>query len=133
MQAYALLFQFLGIFCHQMPERSWIVFGVQAPLCIRCSAILLGALGAAIYLFARHPLPGTRLCAYLTTPLLVDIATQLAGIQDGSNTSRFVTGLAFGFFGLLGSLRWLAERAELARSQGRRSILPVRAWMVKNA
>jgi len=132
-QLYSLLFTFLGLFCHQMPERSWIVFGVQVPLCIRCSAILLGALGAAIYLFARYPLPGIRLCALLAAPMFLDVATQLVGLQDGSNGLRLVTGLGFGFFGLVGSLRWLAGRAELARSQGRRSILPVRAWMVKNA
>ena len=108
---YAALFDFLGIFCHQLPERSWILFGVQAPLCIRCSAILLGALAAAIYVFSRYPLPGARLCALLASPLVGDVALQALGLHHGSNEMRLLTGVGFGFFSLIGSLRWLAERA----------------------
>jgi len=121
---YAMLFEILGMFCHQMPERSWILFGVQAPLCIRCCAILLGSLAAAFYVFSRYRLPSPRLSALLASPLLLDVATQMVGLHDGSNGLRFATGASFGFFFLIGSLKWLAGRAELARSKGRTSILP---------
>jgi uncharacterized membrane protein len=121
---YSLLFDSLGVFCHQMPERSWIFFGVQAPLCIRCSAILLGSLAAAFYVFSRYPLPSPRLSAILASPLLLDVAAQVVGLHNGSNGLRFATGFSFGFFFLIGFLKWLAGRAELARSKGRRSILP---------
>ncbi|MGH9462929.1 MAG: DUF2085 domain-containing protein [Vicinamibacteria bacterium] len=116
---YALLFEFLGVFCHQMPERSWIVFGAQAPLCIRCSAILLGSLAAAFYVFSRYPLPSPRLAALLASPLLADVAAQVVGLHDGSNGLRFATGASFGFSFLIGSLQWLAGRAELARAKGK--------------
>jgi uncharacterized membrane protein len=120
---YSALFEFLGMFCHQMPERSWILLGVQTPLCIRCSAILLGALVAAAYIFLRHPMPSLRLSTLLAFPLLLDVATQLAGLHDGNNSLRFATGFSFGFFSLIGSLKWLAGRAELARSRGKSSSL----------
>jgi uncharacterized membrane protein len=123
-QLYAILFAFFGVFCHQMPERSWIFYGVQAPLCIRCSAILLGSLLAAFFIFSQYRLPGLRLCALLASPLFLDVGAQLVGLYEGSNAVRFVTGFGFGFSSLIGSLKWLAGRAELARSQGRRSILP---------
>jgi uncharacterized membrane protein len=61
-------------------------------------------------------MPGLRLCALLASPLVLDVATQTLGLHDGNNLLRFATGLGFGFFSLIGSLRWLAARAELARS-----------------
>ncbi len=116
---YAALFEFLGVFCHQMTERSWILFGVQAPLCIRCGALLLGALVAASYIFLRYPMPSLRLSALMASPLLLDVATQVVGLHDGNNSLRFATGVSFGFFFLIGSLRWLAGRAECAASRGK--------------
>jgi len=37
-----------SIVCHQRPERSFHVFGVQMPVCARCTGIYLGAAAAAI-------------------------------------------------------------------------------------
>ena len=90
---YSALFEFLGMFCHQMTERSWILFGVQAPLCIRCSALLLGALVAASYIFLRYPMPSLRLSALLASPLLLDVATQVVGLHAGNNVVALRDGL----------------------------------------
>jgi len=108
---YAVLFELLGVFCHQMPERSWILLGVQFPLCIRCSALLLGGALAACYLFLRLPTPRARLAAWMSLPLVIDVVAQLVGLYQGNNWVRFATGLSFGFFALIGSLKWLAGRA----------------------
>ena len=130
---YSALFQFLGVFCHQMVERSWILFGVQAPLCIRCSALLLGALVAAAYIFLRYPMPSLRLSVLLASPLLLDVATQVVGLHNGNNSLRFATGLSFGFFSLIGSLTWLAGRAELARSREKSASLPSPAPLARTS
>lgn len=116
---YGIVFAVLGLFCHQMPERSWFLFGAQAPLCIRCSGVLLGAVAAAIYLFLKHRTPSLRLSALLASLLLVDVATQVAGLRDGNNWLRFATGFGFGLFSLMGLLQFLASRAELAARRGR--------------
>ena len=118
-ELYGLLFEVLGVFCHQIPERSWTVLGEQFPLCIRCSALLLGGLLATVTILARLPTPGVRVATLLASPLVIDVAARLAGFYDGNNGLRFATGLSFGFFALVGSLKWLAGRAERAPRIGR--------------
>ncbi len=108
--AYATLFQFMGIFCHQMPERSWFVYDTQLPLCVRCTAITLGVLLAAAYILTRRPIPRTEVCLLGAAPLGLDIVLQALEAYEGSNGLRAVTGLSFGFFSLTGSLSFLAAR-----------------------
>ncbi len=109
---YDLLFQLMGLFCHQLPDRSILLYGVQLPLCIRCTAITLGAAVAALYIVARRPLPDLKLCLLFAVPLGVDVALQGLRVIEGSNSVRAVTGLAFGFFVLIGFLKWLAGAGE---------------------
>ena len=107
-RAYETLFHLMSIFCHQMPERSWFLYDVQLPLCVRCTAVTLGALLAAAYILARRPVPRMMICLLGATPLGLDVLLQVSGVFEGSNTVRAVTGLGFGFFFLIGSLSWLA-------------------------
>ena len=38
--------------CHQMPERSFFINGMQFPLCARCTGILVGYLvGVLLFVF----------------------------------------------------------------------------------
>ena len=76
-EIYDAVFTVLGVFCHQLPERSLVFFGVQFPLCIRCSALLVGACGALAYLLMRLPLPSITLCLILTLPMAVEIAVTI--------------------------------------------------------
>lgn len=122
--AYAALFQFMGIFCHQMPERSWFVYDVQLPLCIRCTAITMGVFLAAAYLFSRRPIPRIDVCLLGAAPLGLDIVLQALGIYEGNNTIRAATGLSFGFFFLIGSLSWLAARGGTSPALRSRSSSP---------
>ena len=108
--AYAALFQFMGVFCHQMAERSWFAYGVQLPLCVRCTAITVGALLAAAYILTRRPMPRIEVCLLGAAPLGLDIVLPALGAYEGSNALRALTGLCFGFFALIGSLSWLAAR-----------------------
>jgi uncharacterized membrane protein len=111
-QLYDLLFQLMGLFCHQLPDRSIFIHGAQLPLCIRCTAMTLGAVVAALYIVARRPLPDLKLCLLFAVPLGVDVALQGLRVIEGSNSVRAVTGLAFGFFVLIGFLKWLAGMGE---------------------
>jgi uncharacterized membrane protein len=109
-EMYEAAFHFLGLFCHQLPERSFFVFGAQFPLCIRCSALLAGALGALVYVFIRLPLPGVKLCITMTLPMVIEIAAASSGLAGSANLLRGVNGVVFGFFFLMGSMVWLASR-----------------------
>ena len=119
--AYAWLFQLMGIFCHQMPARSWFVYDTQLPLCVRCTAITVGALLAAAYILARRPIPRMKVCLLGAAPLGLDIVLQASEAYDGSNILRALTGLSFGFFFLIGSLSWLVARGGSSASLTSRS------------
>jgi len=108
--AYGALFQLMGVFCHQIPERSWFIYGAQLPLCVRCTAITVGALLAAAYILTRRPVPRVEICLFGVAPLALDVVLQVLGTYEGSNTLRAMTGLGFGFFFLIGALSWLAAR-----------------------
>ena len=121
---YTTLFQLMGIFCHQMPDRSWFLFGLQLPLCIRCTAITLGVLLAAVYISTRRPLPRMTVCFLGAAPLGLDLAFQAFGLYQGTNALRALTGVSFGFFFLIGSLSWLAGRDASIQTSPSRSSLP---------
>jgi uncharacterized membrane protein len=49
--SYALAFAVYGVgsfLCHQMPERSFVLWSVQMPVCARCAGIYVAAAGAAL-------------------------------------------------------------------------------------
>jgi uncharacterized membrane protein len=120
-EIYDVIFYVLGFFCHQLPERSLVIFGAQFPLCIRCSALLMGAGGALAYLLMRLPLPSVKLCLIMTLPTAVEIAGTSWGLAGSGNLVRGINGLLSGFFFLLGSMVWLAGRERGATSPLRQS------------
>ncbi len=122
--AYGALFQLMGVFCHQIPERSWFIYGAQLPLCVRCTAITVGALLAAVYILTRRPLPRVEICLLGVAPLALDVVLQVLGTYQGSNTLRAMTGLSFGFFFLIGALSWLAARGGSIQASPSRSSSP---------
>jgi uncharacterized membrane protein len=108
-------FRFAGFFCHQLPERSLFIGGVQFPICIRCSALLAGATLAVFYLFARQPLPSVKISASMSLPMIVELWAIAAGITGSTNAVRAATALCFGFFALIGGLRWIGGSHDLPR------------------
>jgi uncharacterized membrane protein len=53
-----------SLVCHQRPERSFLLWGAQFPVCARCAGIYAGAAAAAVVV----SLPGVRASA-LTEPI----------------------------------------------------------------
>ena len=46
----APIYFFFSRVCHQLPDRSWHLFGEQLGLCIRCTSLSLGFLGGLFLL-----------------------------------------------------------------------------------
>jgi uncharacterized membrane protein len=87
--------------CHQIPGRSFRLFGQPLAVCARCFGIYTGFLvGAAAYPwirgFSRPHLPDTRLFLALSAPIAIDAAANLIRIWSLDNFPRFLTGLAWG-------------------------------------
>jgi uncharacterized membrane protein len=105
-----------SFWCHQIPERSPQLFGVQFPLCWRCSGIAAGTVALAIYIFNSKRMPGAWLSLVLAALLPLDVFTVWTGIWGGDNRIRFITGVIWGIFGIA-----LCARA-IARVMRRRRI-----------
>ncbi len=91
-------------FCHGMPERCFVLWGVPMPICARCTAIYagLGLAFFAFYVLPRMSEAAARVVLFIAVlPLAVDGFTQLARLRESSNALRAGTGLAAGIaFGL---------------------------------
>ena len=94
-----LIFWAYSSICHQMPERSFFVFGQQMAFCERNTAIF-GAffLFGMVYILLRRrlkSLPEWLVVAY-SLPIAVDGFTQLFGWRESTWELRLVTGAFFG-------------------------------------
>lgn len=105
--------------CHQIPERSFHLFGAPFAACTRCTGLYLGfTLGVAAWphlprlagALAGQP----RWVAAFMAPLVIDVWVENTAV------SRFATGLAAAFPCALLPLLAIAERRE-ARSQEARN------------
>lgn len=92
--------------CHQLPERSFFIFGHQVAVCARCSALYVSFWGAGLaYALAsavwrvRVPVwraPALRWVGVAAIPLAVDGLTQLVGLRTSTNWVRTITGVLTG-------------------------------------
>jgi uncharacterized membrane protein len=103
-----------SLVCHQRPERSFHVAGIQLPVCARCTGLYVsgtaGVLLAGVLFRAGRPAPGGRLRstgrfaasdwrAWLTVAALPTGATWAAewvGIGNPSNVVRAAAALPLG-------------------------------------
>lgn len=91
------------VLCHQLPERSFFVDGVQLAACHRCAGIYAGlVLGVlALPLFRRKAGEwgkGAEGAALLVAaaPAALDWGGEVLGLWPGAAASRVATGLWFG-------------------------------------
>lgn len=87
-----------GLMCHQMPERSFTLFGEQMALCHRMTAIYVASfVGGIGYAFVRNRLPplSFKAMAIMATPMAIDGFTQLFGLRESVWELRLITGSLF--------------------------------------
>ena len=94
-------------FCQQLPERSPQLFGVQLPLCWRCTGILLGALALFCWLLAKKRVPPLLPCLLLSLLVPLDVLHAILTHGDGNNARRLITGLLWGFCATSATLQLL--------------------------
>jgi len=105
--------------CHQIPERSFALFGRPLAVCARCTGIYAGTLAGLLAYpkvrgFATLRLPSTKLFLLLSAPIAADAASRWIGLWSSGNLLRFLTGLAWGtilpYYFLTGVGEWLVAR-----------------------
>ena len=97
----APLYKFFSYICHQLPERSFHIFGHQFGVCSRCFGVYFGLLaGVAVYPLWRRIdeiEPITRFWLFLSlVPIGIDWSLTAFGIWENTFLSRFLTGLILG-------------------------------------
>ncbi len=96
-----LIYLFFSKICHQMPERSFFIFGKQLPVCSRCTGLYFGFLwGAILYPFIfklnRLWIPSRKYLLLASIPVAIDIFIRTFRIAENTFASRFTTGLILG-------------------------------------
>lgn len=94
-----------SVVCHQLPERSFYIGGVQLPVCARCTALYLGGVAGMAVWATRRPLvraavgTGRRaltLAAAAAAPTLLTLTTAAVGAWDPGNALRAAFALPLG-------------------------------------
>lgn len=93
-----IIYRLFSLVCHQMPERSFFLFGYQVAYCQRDLAIYSGVLALGLlYGLVRHRVRPLHLrwAAVLALPMAIDGFTQLFGLRESTWELRVVTGALF--------------------------------------
>lgn len=92
-----------ALVCHQLPDRSFHLWGAQLPVCARCTGLYAGAaLGLAAWVAAagrRGTWPresAIKALAIGSAPTAVTVATAWLGIADPPNAWRAALALPLG-------------------------------------
>ncbi|HEV2835749.1 MAG TPA: DUF2085 domain-containing protein [Pyrinomonadaceae bacterium] len=95
------IYRAFGVLCHQLPERSFFIYGHKFAVCSRCTGIYGGfALTLLLYplirsLRATH-MPSRKWLVLAAIPLVIDFSLTFFGVWENTHTSRFLTGLLLG-------------------------------------
>jgi uncharacterized membrane protein len=95
------IYRAFGMFCHQMPERSYFVEGHKLAFCSRCTGIYAGfALTLLLYPLLRSlkttVTPPRSWLLLATIPVLTDFSVTFFGFWQNTHTSRLLTGAILG-------------------------------------
>ncbi|MBM6938203.1 DUF2085 domain-containing protein [Pseudoflavonifractor phocaeensis] len=95
------LYRWLPILCgcHCRDDRSFHFHGRRFPVCARCTGELIGVLLAAVTFWLWHP--SGWIAAALLLPLIVDGTVQARTRYESTNGKRLVTGILFGYGGIV--------------------------------
>ncbi|MEO8166843.1 MAG: DUF2085 domain-containing protein, partial [bacterium] len=96
-----VVYQFFHPICHQLPERSFSLFGEKFAVCSRCSSVYFSFLFvAALYPFVRSlttpAIPHRNWLLLSLLPMLIDVGLEVLNLHDSTFATRTLTGSAFG-------------------------------------
>ncbi|HEV2707518.1 MAG TPA: DUF2085 domain-containing protein [Pyrinomonadaceae bacterium] len=96
-----VLYMSFGTVCHQMPERSFYLFGFPLAVCARCLGLYVGAaagvlLYPAVRRLERSDVPARGWLLVAAVPTSFDFALGLFGIWANTHLSRFLTASLLG-------------------------------------
>ena len=98
----AVSYLFNVLMCHQLPERSFELFGQYMPICSRDAGLFFGVFFACLLSFRSSKLPRIlkpgALAILSVIPIGADGMMQLLDFWESTNPIRFATGLISGFF-----------------------------------
>jgi uncharacterized membrane protein len=120
----ALVYEGAGLICHQRPERSFHLRGVQQPVCARCTGLYLaGAAGSlAAWAGARRrlalPRPARAQLALASIPTALTFAAEQIGMAHPSNAVRAVSAIPLGAMAGWVFVRSLRAEARLRLEYG---------------
>ena len=105
-----------AVVCHQLPERSYFIFGHKLAVCSRCTGLYAGfALTLLLYPLLR-PLrsvdwPPPVWLVLAAAPMAIDFGLTFVGIWENTHTSRLLTGVLLGSVSVLYVMPGVAELA----------------------
>jgi uncharacterized membrane protein len=111
--------------CHQLPSRSYFIFGQQVAYCHRDTAIYTSLFLAIImFAFIRHRLKPLSWKGYVAfiAPMAIDGITQLFGLRSSNWQLRTITGALFGIGSAWLALPYLEEAFEDIRQSVNRQL-----------
>lgn len=87
--------------CHQIPSRSFFLFGYPLAVCSRCFGIYVGFLiGVLLYPFLNEfsadSMPSTRIFILTSIPIVLDTGGNFFHLWMTPNIPRFIIGLIWG-------------------------------------
>lgn len=98
--AATFVYQGAGLICHQRPERSFHIAGVQLPVCGRCLGLYLsGAIGALAAWFGAltvAPRETRLLLVVAAVPTAVTVSLEFLGLIHPTNPVRAASALPLG-------------------------------------
>jgi uncharacterized membrane protein len=105
--------------CHQIPDRSFFLWGFPLAVCARCFGIYAGfAAGLMVYPFRRGfdaaRLPRLRMFLLVSFPIALDTGGNFLRLWETGHLLRFLTGFLWGsilpFYFLTGLAEWPSAR-----------------------
>jgi uncharacterized membrane protein len=123
----AVVYQAAGLVCHQRPERSFHLAGVQLPVCARCLGFYasgtIGALlawTAGLTRLSRRVLEAPRVpLAVAAVPTAVTVVLEWLGLAHPSGIARALAALPLGLLGGWIAIRLLVEARTTAGQPAR--------------